>query len=214
MASSPVASTAELWTLVHEQRNRVGDMLGTLSDADWNAPSLCAGWRVRDVVAHMIETHVMTPGRFIAQFAGSGFRFHPMSAKGIARHGSQTPAELLAEYRSTAPRSTAPPGPKPTWLAEAFIHGEDVARATAKSVSTSPAVLVTVADYARMTSPLLHGKQRSAGLRLRATDVEWSAGEGPEVSGPAGSLILAITGRSAALADLSGDGLETLRSRA
>jgi len=213
MATSPVASTTELWTMIHEQRQKVSDMLATLSDAEWETPSLCAGWRVRDVVAHMVETHLQTPGRFMGQFAASGFRFRSFADKGIARHASQSPAELLAQYRDTAPRTTAPPGPKITWLGEALIHGEDVARATGRSLGTSPAALAAVAGFARTTTPLLHGKQRSAGLRLRATDIDWSAGEGPEVSGPAASLILAVTGRKPALADLSGEGLETLRSR-
>lgn len=207
------ASTAELWTMIHEQRQKVGDMLGTLSDADWEAPSLCAGWRVRDVVAHMVETHLQTPGKFLGSFAASGFRFNVFADRGIARHAGQTPAELLAQYRETYTRTTAPPGPKPTWLGEAVIHGEDVARATGRSVPTSPATLVAAADFVRASTPLLHGKQRSAGLRLRATDVDWSAGEGPEVAGPAASLILGMTGRASALADLSGDGLETLRGR-
>ena len=213
MASSPAMSTAELWALTGEQRNKVGDMLATLADADWEQASLCSGWRVRDVVSHMIETHLMTPPRFVGRFVGSGFNFNAMSDKGIAGHASQTPAELLAEYRETAPRTTAPPGPKVTWLAEALIHGEDVARATGRTVDSSPAALTAVADYARRTSPLLHGKQRSAGLRLRATDVDWTAGDGAEVSGPAAALILAITGRKPALADLTGDGVETLKTR-
>lgn len=207
-------STAELWAMIHEQRQKVADMLATLSDADWEAPSLCAGWRVRDVTAHMIETHVMTPPKFFGRLAGSGFRFNAMSDRGIASHAAQTPAELLAEFRSTLSRTTAPPGPKLTWLGEALIHGEDIARPTGRALGSSPAALVAVADYARQTTPLLHGRQRSVGLRLRATDVDWTAGDGPEVSGPAASLILAITGRKPALADLSGDGVETLRSRA
>jgi uncharacterized protein (TIGR03083 family) len=213
MASNQVAGTAELWGLIHEQRQKVGDLLGTLTDAEWEAPSLCAGWRVRDVAAHMVETHLMTPPRFLGKFAASGFRFDSFAANGIAAHATQSTADLLAQFRETAPRTTAPPGPKPTWLAEALIHGEDVARAVGRSVPSSPAALVTTADFCRGTTPLLHGKQRSAGLRLRATDVDWTAGDGPEVSGPAASLILAITGRKAALADLSGDGLETLTAR-
>jgi len=213
MASNQVASTADLWTMIHEQRGKVGDVLGTLSDSEWDTPSLCSGWRVRDVAAHMIETHLMTPPRFLGKFIGSGFNFDAFAAKGVAAHASQSTADLLSQFRDTAPRSTAPPGPKPTWLAEAVIHGEDVSRPLGKTVPVSPAALVAVADFCRGTTPLLHGKRRSAGLRLRATDVEWSAGDGPEVSGPAASLILAITGRKSALADLSGEGLETLSAR-
>jgi uncharacterized protein (TIGR03083 family) len=213
MASTPVTGTAELWGMIHEQRAKIGDVLGTLTDSEWDAPSLCEGWRVRDVVAHMVETHLMTPPRFLGRFASAGFRFNTFAANGVAAHASQSTAELLAQFRATAPRTTAPPGPKPTWLTEAVIHGEDVARPTGRSVGSSPAALVAVAEFARNSSPLLHGKQRSAGLRLSATDVDWAAGDGPEVRGPIASLILGITGRKPALADLSGDGLETLSAR-
>jgi uncharacterized protein (TIGR03083 family) len=206
---------AELWSMIHEQRQKVGDaVLGQLTDAEWDTPSLCEGWRVRDVAAHMVETQLMTPPRFLGKFASAGFRFNTFAANGVAAHGSQTPAELLAQYRATASRTTAPPGPKVTWLAEAVIHGEDVARPTGKSIPVSPAALVAVAGFVHQSSPLLHGKQRSAGLRLRATDVDWTAGDGPEVTGPAASLILGMTGRKSALAELSGEGLETLSSRA
>ena len=163
--------------------------------------------------AHMVETHLMTPPRFAGRFAASGFRFNTFAANGVALHATQTPASLLAQFRETAPRTTAPPGPKVTWLAEAVIHGEDIARPTGRSVAISPVTLATVADFVRGSTPLLHGKQRSAGLRLRATDIDWTTGDGPEVSGPAASLILAMTGRKPALSDLTGDGVETLRSR-
>lgn len=213
MASTTVISNADLWKLIHDQRSKVGDALATLTDADWETASLCTGWRVHDVVAHMVETHLMTPPRFAGRFAASGFRFNTFAANGVALHAKQTPASLLAQYRETAPRTTAPPGPKMTWLAEAVIHGEDVVRPTGRSVAISPATIAAVADFVRGSTPLLHGKQRSAGLRLRATDIDWTAGDGPEVSGPAVSLILAMTGRKPALSDLTGDGVETLRSR-
>jgi hypothetical protein len=75
------------------------------------------------------------------------------------------------------------------------------------------AAVTRVADFCRRSNLLLGGKNRSSGLTLRATDADWSAGSGPVVSGPALSLVLAITGRPAALADLSGDGLAALRAR-
>jgi uncharacterized protein (TIGR03083 family) len=206
-------SPAQLWPLIHEQRRKVGNMLGTLTDAEWEAASLCGGWRVRDVAAHCVETQLMTPGKFFGRFAGTGFRFNAFNEKGVASHAKQTPAELLAQYRETTTRTSAPPGPKATWLAEAVIHGEDMARPTGKHLDVSPEALVAAGEFSRSATLLLHGKQRTAGLRLRATDIDWTAGDGPEVSGPAISLIMAITGRKVALADLSGDGLETLVSR-
>jgi uncharacterized protein (TIGR03083 family) len=206
-------STAELWPLIHDQRAKVAEMLSSLSDAEWNASSLCKGWRVRDVAAHCVETNLMTPARFMGKMLSTGFRFHAMSDRGIATHAQQSPAELLAQYRQTMLRTTTPPGPKVAMLAEAVIHGEDMARPTARRIDASPAVLIAAANFTRGAQPLLHGKTRSAGLAFRATDVEWSTGEGPEVSGPLTSIIIAIAGRKAGLEQLTGDGVPTLSSR-
>jgi uncharacterized protein (TIGR03083 family) len=206
-------SKSQLWPLIHEQRAKVLALLDTLADPQWEVPSLCAGWRVRDVVAHNIDTFLMTPPRFIGKFTAAGFRFNSMTAHGVANYRDEPITRLLAEYRSTYSRNTAPPGPLMAMLGEVVIHGEDIARPLNTTIAFTTPALIQVAEYSRSTSPLLHGKQRSAGLRLRATDVDWTAGDGPEVSGPIRALISAITGRTAALSDLNGDGVETLRSR-
>jgi uncharacterized protein (TIGR03083 family) len=204
----------ELWELIHAQRARVLTMLETLTDEEWTKPSLCKGWSVRDVAAHNVDTHVMTPPRFFGKMAAAGFRFNTMSQRAVNNYRDEPTTRLIAEFRDTMGRTSAPPGPALTWLSEAVIHGEDMARPLGKQLNTPPDTLVKVADFARITSPLLHGKQRSAGLTLRATDVEWTAGDGPEVRGPIASIILAITGRGAAMEDLSGDGVTTLHGRA
>jgi uncharacterized protein (TIGR03083 family) len=206
-------SKAEMWPLITAQRHRLLAMLETLDDQEWEVQSLCAEWRVRDVAAHNIDTHLMTPGRFMGKFMGSGFRFNAMTARGVANHRDEPTTRLLAEYRDTATRTTAPPGPLTAMLTETVIHGNDMARPLGKRIDSPPGVLVTVASFVHKSTPLLHGKQRSEGLSLKATDVDWKTGAGPEVSGPLTSIILAISGRKDALSDLSGDGLETLRSR-
>lgn len=215
MAETATARTTktDLWSMIHEQRQTVADMLAALNEQQWEMPSLCAGWRVRDVAAHNIETHLMTPGRFISLYMGSGFRFHSMTEKGVDRHRTEPPSELVTQFRETAKRSTAPPGPLVAMLGEVVIHGEDMARPVGRRIDVPPATLMTTLDYTRRTQPLLHGKQRSAGLKLRATDVDWTAGDGPEVAGPGTSIILAIAGRAAGLGDLTGDGVDLLRSR-
>jgi len=118
-------SKTELWQLIHDQRRRVADVLETLSDDQWNAASLCTGWRVRDVAAHNIETFLMTPPRFIGRFVGAGFNFDRMTGRGVDNHRDEPLTRLLAQYRDTEDRSTAPPGPQLAWLGEAVIHGED-----------------------------------------------------------------------------------------
>ena len=93
------------------------------------------------------------------------------------------------------------------------MHAEDIRRPLG-IVHTYPAdALVRVADFYKGSNLLIGAKSRIAGLALRATDVDWSYGSGPEVRGPMVSLVLAMTGRSAAAADLEGDGVGTLGGR-
>ena len=70
-----------------------------------------------------------------------------------------------------------------------------------------------MADFYRGSNLIIGGKKRAAGLTFRATDTDWTAGSGPEVAGPALSIVMAITGRQAAFADLSGDGVDVLSRR-
>ncbi len=106
-----------------------------------------------------------------------------------------------------------PPGPADTWLGETIVHGEDIRRPLGISREYPTAAVVRVADFYKGSNLIVGAKKRIAGLRLRATDADWATGEGPEVSGPVLALVLAMTGRTAALDDLSGDGVTELRSR-
>jgi uncharacterized protein (TIGR03083 family) len=207
------AGPAEIWPLIHEQRSKLGDVLETLSDVEWDIPSLCEGWRVRDVVAHCIQTHLVTQRSLITDWIRSGFSLKARNMRGVARRSFLSPSALLTLYRSTADRTSYLPGQLTYSLVEAVIHGEDISRPVGRRVDVSPRSLITVAEIARNTDPILGGRRRSAGLTLRASDVAWSAGVGPDVTGPLASIILAITGRPAGLDGLSGEGLDTLRSR-
>jgi hypothetical protein len=111
-------------------------------------------------------------------------------------------------------RTTSPPGPTEAMLGEAIIHGEDIRGPLGIYRDYPTEAVVRVADFFMGSNLLIGSKTRITGLTLRATDTQWSTGSGPEVSGPILSLALAMTGRSAALADLSGDGLATLQARA
>ena len=98
-------------------------------------------------------------------------------------------------------------------LGEIVVHGEDIRRPLSLAHQPPEAALVALADSYKVSNLLTGAKRRIAGLRLRATDADWQYGEGPEVSGPMTSLILAMTGRTAALGDLTGEGLPTMRAR-
>jgi uncharacterized protein (TIGR03083 family) len=213
MAETDSALATKLWELIHEHRKKVGDFLATLNEDEWNAPSLDAGWRVRDVAAHLIQTHLITQANLVSDWVRSGFSLKARNDLNVKRRKSMSTAELLREYRETSTRTSYLPGQLTYSLIEVVIHGEDMARALHKSIDVNPEALIKVADLARITDPILGGKRRTAGLSLLASDVEWAAGDGPEVKGPLIAIVLAITGRPAGLDDLNGAGVQTLRSR-
>jgi len=206
-------ATTNPWPLIHAEREALAADLATLTDDQWATRSLCAEWTVRDVLGHMTATAKMTPPAFFTGLAGAGFRFNAMNAKNVAREATPRPGDGLAEFRSHLKDTTHPPGPIEAMLGEAVIHSADIRRPLGMSREYPVEALTRVADFFKGSNLLIGAKRRITGLALRATDTGWATGTGPEVTGPHLSLVLAMTGRSAALVDLSGEGLATLRSR-
>jgi uncharacterized protein (TIGR03083 family) len=206
-------ATTSPWPLIHTEREALIADLGTLNDEQWATPSLCDNWTVRDVLGHMIATAKMTPPAFFAALAGAGFRFNAMNEKNIAREATPNPSDGLAEFRQHLKDTTHPPGPVEAMLGEAVIHSADIRRPLGMSREYPEEALIRVGDFFKGSNLLIGAKRRIDGVTLRATDTEWTTGSGPEVTGPHLSLLLTMTGRSAALADLSGEGVATLKSR-
>ena len=107
----------------------------------------------------------------------------------------------------------APAGPTPSWLGETIVHAEDVRSALGITHAYPVPAVVAVADFYKGSNVLIGAKRRVEGVTLTATDTSWTHGTGPQVSGPVLQLLLAMTGRKAALDALSGDGVATLRGR-
>src|SRR6266496_2208823 len=97
------------WPMIHAERAALAEDLAGLTDEQWAAQSLCGDWSVRDVLGHMTATARMTPARFIAAFAATGFRFHAMNAKNVARETAGPAADGLAQFNSLINASTHPP---------------------------------------------------------------------------------------------------------
>jgi uncharacterized protein (TIGR03083 family) len=202
-----------MWAVVHAERAALADDLGQISDEQWDTPSLCPGWTVRDVLAHMTSAAKLTPPVFLGSMIASGFRFESIQAKGIAANRGATPAECLAGFKDVITSTKHPPGPGDTWLGEVLVHAQDIRRPLGLAHDYPRDSMVQVADFYKRSNLLIGSKKRIAGLRLQASDADWSTGDGPDVSGPIDSIVLAMTGRSAAIADLSGEGVATLSSR-
>jgi len=204
----------DTWQMIKEERAALVDALGKLSDADWDRPSLCTGWTVRDVVAHMISTANMTPPKFLGKMVGSGFSFQAMTRKEIAREkADRSNSELVEALRARIEARTAPPGPAQSWLGETIVHGEDVFRALGGYRDHPAGHLVAVADFYQGSNLLIGAKNRIDGVTLQATDTDWRHGTGPEASGPMVALVMAMCGRKPALDDLAGEGVAVLRDR-
>jgi uncharacterized protein (TIGR03083 family) len=161
----------------------------------------------------MTATARITPASFFPKLLSSGFSLTRMQTKDIAHEMGAAPADTLAGFESVLDSEKHPPGPPQTMLGETLIHSEDIRRALGIEHSYPPEAAVAVADFYKGSNLILRTKKRITGLSLRATDAEWSHGSGPEAAGPIVSLVLAMTGRKSALDDLTGDGVEELRSR-
>ncbi|MDQ1643881.1 MAG: hypothetical protein QOJ50_65 [Cryptosporangiaceae bacterium] len=204
----------DVWPMIRAERESLAGALTDLPPGDWNRPSLAAGWTVRDVVAHIVATARTTPPKFVAGLVTSGFSFGTFVEKRIRETAAgRTDRELAGDLFACAGSRTAPPGPTASWLGETIVHGEDVFRALGGYRDHPVHHVIAVADFYKTSNLLIGSKRRIEGLRLRATDADWSHGTGPEVAGPAIALLLAMTGRKTALEDLTGEGVAELRAR-
>ena len=204
---------AETWSMIHRQRAALADDLRGLSDEQWDAASLCDGWSVRDVVAHMTASAKITVPSFLGKLISSGFSFDKLQRKDIAVERGDSPADALARFREQITSTSHPPGPTDSWLGEAVIHAEDIRRPLGITHDYPTEATVQVAEFYKGSNLIDGAKKRIEGLHLQATDSDFSHGEGPDVKGPTIALVLAMTGRKAALVDLDGDGVATLESR-
>ena len=204
---------ADLWDQIHVERRALIDDCENLTAAQWATPSLCEGWSVHQLLAHQLATAKTTPGGFLRRFAGSGFSFTKMVDKDVARESAGGPTATLAAFKAAYKRTSSPPGPKQSWLGEALIHAEDIRRPLGLSRDYPMGALVTLLDFQKRSNAIIGSRKRIEGLSLKATDTDWSSGDGPLVEGPALALLMAMTGRKAHLDQLTGDGVEVLRGR-
>jgi hypothetical protein len=153
-------------------------------------------------------------GGFVAGMLTNGMDFDRYIARQALAAGAALPRVLLAGLKDTIGKRSVPPMTKPvTMLSDIVCHSADMRLPLGISRTLPEETLIEVADSVKSTGFPFGAKKRIAGLRLVATDVTWSAGDGPQVDGPLESLILAMAGRPAALENLSGVGTTTLKAR-
>ena len=204
---------AETWQYIHSERTAVAQTLAGLSPDQWSSPSWCQGWSVQETAGHILAAAEQTPLHFYKELAGAGFRFDVFADRGARRLAAVGPEELVRRLVARTTTTNRPPAPVLAMLGEIIAHGEDIRRPLGLTHEPPLPAVAAVADGWTRSNLLIGSKRRIAGVRLRATDVDWTHGEGPEVSGPLLSLLLAMSGRKGAHGDLSGAGVEVLAGR-
>ena len=205
--------STDVWKNIHAERLQLAETWASLSPEQWATPSWCGGWSVQETAGHVVAAAEQTPANFFKDMAKAGFKFNLFAERDAKRNAAAGPDELIRRLRARTTTTNHPPAPVVAMLGEIIVHGADIRRPLGLAHTSPEAALEAVADSWKNSNLLIGAKRRVAGLRLRATDGQWTHGDGPEVSGPMASLVLAMSGRKGALSDLTGDGLETLSKR-
>lgn len=200
-----VADDAYLQPTVAAEFKSLADLLATASDAQWDTPSLCAGWRVREVVAHMTMAARYSEQEFMAELERCGFDFTRLSNEIAARDANLPAAELVENLRSDVMAHWAPPGGGYRGaLNHVVIHGLDVTVPLgAPRLGPDETIRVILDDLTKGDVHVRFGIDLE-GRRLQATDLDWSFGAGPVLRGAAADLALAVCGRALPAGRLEG----------
>ncbi len=189
------------------ERAELIELLRGLTEREWETPSLCAGWRVRDVVGHLL-TDTLGPLDYAAAAArnrGSVDRINNALAASFAELPT---AQLVHMFEHESGRLSRF-SPR-LMLSDLLVHQQDIRRPLRRPRVIAPDRLIAVLSY---PDPFAFPGKRTKGLRFIATDVDWAWGDGPEVRGPGEAIALAVVGRAAVLDELTGGGVPELRRR-
>ena len=189
-----------VWRTIDAERAALASLLAGLDDAMWSTPSLCAGWTVRDVAAHVISSPQATLGSTVrAMVSARGDLDRALFAE-ARRHSARPTTQILDDFRRLAGSRRHPPGTthlEP--LLDVLVHTQDIAVPLGVEHPMPPVPCAVAAGRVWRLRYPFHARRRLTGYRLVATDTDWSVGAGPPLEGTAGALLLLVTGRTAAL---------------
>lgn len=201
----------ELWTAIDAQRIRTTDFLETLDPTDWARRSLCDGWTVRDVAAHLTQQQ-MTIGDVLRTVLRHPGNLNHMIQASVRERSAQPTEQLIAGIRAMVGSRRHNIGVTPLeTLIDIVVHGQDIAVPLGRSLPVPVNVAVTAADRVWSYRATRSGRRKAKvfkplpydGFRLVATDTDWSAGEGTELRGPVLAILLLLTGRDVVLPQLT-----------
>ncbi len=216
VSSAVVMNRDQIWQAIDAQRTSLTSLLEHLADDEWLQPSLCAGWTVRDVAAHL-TLQQLGPGATLGMmFKWQGSLDRTIQHVARLRAVTLTTRQIIAEIRGTigSRRHTFGVTYLET-LTDILVHSQDIALPLGRRLGIPPDAAAVAASrvLSMRWPPPLPSARKMAGIRLSATDTSWSAGDGPEVRAPMAALLLVCCGRLAALPQLSGEAAPDLAAR-
>jgi uncharacterized protein (TIGR03083 family) len=199
--------------MARDERVEFASFLEGLTPEQWARPTLCDKWRVREVAIHTVSYDELSTAGLVRRFLKGRLSTDRINAVGVADYADRTPEQIVAMIRANfEPHGLTGGFGGRIALTDGMIHQQDIRRSLGMPRTIDPERLHTALDFARF-APTIRGAWRARGIRLRATDIDWAYGDGPEVRGSGEALLMAMAGRRAALDDLDGPGKAKLAQR-
>ncbi len=197
---------ATLTALVAQEYEALADLLEGAAEDVWDAPSLCEGWRTREVVAHVTMPARYDERSFLAELAAVAGDFTALSNTVAARDSALAAETLVVCLRSPTLHGWLPPGGGVDGaLTHCVIHQLDITEAVPLARRVPDECITRVLGIvAAPDGSNLFGVDLS-GVALHAADLDWSVGSGATVSGPAQALALVACGRRLPAGRLEGE---------
>ncbi|MFH8681784.1 maleylpyruvate isomerase family mycothiol-dependent enzyme [Streptomyces lydicus] len=196
----------DLGTAIAAERRELADLLDALPDEQWDAPTLCAGWRVREVAAHMSMGFRYSFPKVAAELVKAGGSLHRMTDR-LARRDAATasPRQLAAFLRDNAHHPWTPPvGGLASALGHDVVHGLDITVALGHDRRVPEDRLRVLLEHVTARSARFFGADLD-GVQLRATDLDWTFGTGTPLTGAGADLLLVAFGRKLPAGRLRGE---------
>jgi uncharacterized protein (TIGR03083 family) len=198
-----VTSTKEM---ARDEREAFASFLDGLTPQQWNSPTLCELWTVREVAIHTVSYDELSTAGLVGRFLKGRLNTDRINAIGVADYSDRSPEQITVLIRSYAqPHGLTGGFGGKIALTDGMVHQQDIRRSIGLPRTIDPEPLRTALNFARF-APTIRGAWRARGVRLVASDLDWSHGRGPEARGPGEALLMAMAGRRAALDDLDGPG--------
>lgn len=199
--------------MARDERAEFAAFLADLMPQQWDSPTLCEKWRVRDVAVHTVSYDELDARALVKRFIRGRLSTDRINAIGVADYADRSPEQIVAMIRNhTEPTGLTGGFGGRVALTDGMIHQQDIRRPLGLPRAIDQERLRTALDFARF-APTIRGAWRARGVRLVATDIDWSHGKGDEVRGPGEALLMVMAGRRAALDDVDGPGRGALSTR-